>query len=165
MEIEINKSCCFTGHRPEKCIGSEEVIRAMLLKEIQNAIHDGFDTFITGMANGVDTWAAEEVLKIKEDNNEIKLVCAVPFKEVEKKRTVEEQKLFQRILNKSEETTYICPKQTRWCFYARDKWMVNHSTRVIAVFNGTHGGTEYTINYANKKEREVILLNDAEGLS
>ena len=161
MEIDINKACCFTGHRPEKCIGSEDVIRAFLLKKIQNAIHDGFDTFITGMAPGVDIWAAEEVLKIKEENSEIKLVCAVPFKGVERKRTAEQKELFNQIMDRSDSITYICPKQTRWCFYARDRWMVDHSARIIAVFNGTPGGTEYTINYAQKKNRKVVLIKDS----
>ena len=124
MEIEISKACCFTGHRPEKCIGSEDVIRTMLLKEIQNAICDGYNTFITGMATGVDTWAAEEVLKIKEEKHEIKLVCAVPFKGVEKKRTKEQQDSFQMILNKADCVTYVCPKYTRWCFYARNEWSI-----------------------------------------
>lgn len=56
-------------------------------KKIQKAINDGCDTFITGMAPGVDTWAAQEVLKLKAGHDEIKLICAVPFT-ARKKRTV-----------------------------------------------------------------------------
>ena len=50
--------CCFTGHRPEKLkIAEDEVIKS-LKKEIRTAIADGFQTFISGMARGVDLWAA-----------------------------------------------------------------------------------------------------------
>ena len=114
MEIDINKACCFTGHRPEKCKGTEADIRKQLNEEIRKAINDGFSFFITGMAPGVDTWAAEEVLKIKAEMTGIELICAVPFEGVEKNRTPELQNRFREILNKADNITYICPKYTRW---------------------------------------------------
>ena len=33
-------------------------------------------------------------------------------------------------------------------FQVRNEWMVNHAARVIAVYNGTGGGTHNTIEYA-----------------
>ena len=161
MKIDINKVCCFTGHRPEKCKDSEMNIRSKLAEEIKIAVDDGFDTFITGMALGVDTWAAEEVLKLHREKNNIQLVCAVPFKGVERNRTLEQQESFNAILSKANYVEYICQKYTRWCFYARNEWMVDRAKRVIAVFNGMHGGTEHTINYAKKNEREIVMINDA----
>ena len=162
MTIDMNKSCCFTGHRPEKCKGTELNIRTKLIEGIERAVAEGFDAFITGMAPGVDTWAAEEVLKLKQEKSNIKLICAVPFKGVERNRTPEQKETFYSILEKADHIEYICPKYTRWCFYARNEWMVDSAKRVIAVFNGTHGGTEHTINYAKKKVREIAMINDAE---
>lgn len=46
--------CCFTGHRPEKLQRTEKGIWIDLEREIRNAIHDGLNVFITGMARGVD---------------------------------------------------------------------------------------------------------------
>ena len=46
--------CCFTGHRPEKLNTSEKEVKAALRKQIDQAVHDGFKVFITGMARGVD---------------------------------------------------------------------------------------------------------------
>ena len=51
--------CCFTGHRPEKLQEPEDAVTAALEKEIRQAIADGFNVFITGMARGVDIWAAD----------------------------------------------------------------------------------------------------------
>ena len=51
--------CCFTGHRPEKLEQSEDEIREWLTEQIENAIDDGYLTFISGMAMGVDIWAGE----------------------------------------------------------------------------------------------------------
>lgn len=162
MEMYFTKTCCFTGHRPDKCVGTEEAIRGRLLEKIREFMNRGYDTFITGMAMGVDTWAAEEVLKIKEESPAVRLVCAVPFLGVERNRTEEQQKSFRAILEKADIVEYICPKGFRRSFPARDKWMVDHASGVIAVFNGTHGGTEYTIRYAREKERLVEVINDAD---
>lgn len=53
--------CCFTGHRPEKLKEPEEEIKVWLEKQINRAIEDGFTTFISGCAMGVDLWAARIV--------------------------------------------------------------------------------------------------------
>ncbi len=46
--------CCFTGHRPERLGMPESEVISGLQKEIRQAIADGFQTFISGMARGVD---------------------------------------------------------------------------------------------------------------
>lgn len=57
--------CCFTGHRPDKLIRSKEQITKDLTAAIDIAISDGYRTFISGMAMGVDIWAAQIVLEKK----------------------------------------------------------------------------------------------------
>ena len=41
---------CFTGHRPEKLTRSEETIRKDLEIQICQAVAEGLNVFITGMA-------------------------------------------------------------------------------------------------------------------
>ena len=79
------RRCCFTGHRPEKLRLDEAKIRTALFQEIQNSICDGYLTFITGMARGVDIWAAETVLAFQENNPAIHLICACPYPNSEKR--------------------------------------------------------------------------------
>lgn len=50
----------FTGHRPEKLLSSEEVVKEELEQAIRQTITDGFTVFLSGMARGVDLWAASE---------------------------------------------------------------------------------------------------------
>ena len=51
--------CAFTGHRPQCLKRLEEDIKVDLENAIMVAIRDGYTTFITGGAYGVDIWAAE----------------------------------------------------------------------------------------------------------
>ena len=74
-----SRRCCFTGHRPEKLKRSEEEIKKGLEEAILKAIHDGYTTFITGMARGVDVWAGQFVLGQRQNNPELKLIAALPY--------------------------------------------------------------------------------------
>lgn len=45
---------------------------------------------------------------------------------------------------------YVCKGYSRACFQIRNEWMVDHSKRVIAIYNGQPGGTKNTIEYAER---------------
>ena len=53
---------------------------------------------------------------------------------------------------------YVCEGYSRACFQIRNEWMVNHSDRVIAVFNGEKSGTKNTIDYAVKVGVPVVRI-------
>ena len=80
------KKCAFTGHRPksipfgfneadERCIALKQKLRNEIIRQIEE---NGVTHFITGMAIGVDMFAAEIVLGLKSAYNGITLECAIP---------------------------------------------------------------------------------------
>lgn len=71
--------CCFTGHRPERLGMPKSEVVFGLKEEIRTAIADGFQTFISGMARGVDLWAAESVLALRDEGTAVRLICASPY--------------------------------------------------------------------------------------
>lgn len=148
---------CFTGHRPEKLFQPESVVKDNLEREIKAALADGMNVFISGMARGVDIWAAEIVLKLRKKNPEIKLICASPFEGFEESWKADWQKRYTAIIEAADLVRFICPGYSRACFQIRNEWMVDHSARVIAVYNGEPGGTRNTIEYAKRKGIETIL--------
>lgn len=85
--------CCFTGHRPEKIGVSEQTVVKALENEIRQAIDDGFNVFITGMAQGTDIWAAEIIIKLrKAEGLPLKLIAASPFDGFEQRWSIDWQK-------------------------------------------------------------------------
>ena len=146
-----NKTCCFTGHRPEKLGMEEENLKKLLRKEIRTAVKDGYTTFISGMAKGVDLIAARVVLEERKKNENIRLICASPYADFEKGWTDREKEEYRIIMEDADETKYICEHCFRGCYQIRNRWMVDNSSMVIAVFNGEKGGTKNTIDYALKK--------------
>ena len=151
-------TCCFTGHRADKLHRSEKEIRKDLKEAITQAIDDGYTTFITGMAYGVDLWAGELVLEKRRWNRKLKLVAAVPFQGFESRWSDRWRWHYNQVLKKANEAHYICDGYASFAYQKRNEWMVDHSSRVIAVYNGEAGGTRNTIRYAEKKEVPIVLL-------
>lgn len=158
MSDKRQHRCCFTGHRPNKLDYSEGEIKSLLEMAIDNAISDGYVTFITGMAEGVDIWAAEIVLEKKKDNKDLHLICAVPHPGFEKRRSKYETERYENIIKNADYVTTISDNYYRACYQKRNIWMVNHSSLVIAVFNGTASGTKNTVDYARKSDVHVVNI-------
>lgn len=150
------KCCCFTGHRPDKLINEEESVIKRLKIEIENAINDGFNCFISGMAPGVDVWAAECVTEFQ-NKYDIKLICAIPFPGFcDGKRA--DKELCDTILMNAYKAEYVSSHYYPAAFQIRNQWMVDRSELVIAAFNGTKGGTKNTVDYARKKQVQIINI-------
>ena len=102
------------------------------------------------MARGVDIWAAEIVIKLRDAGQPLKLMCACPYDGFEKSWSQDWKDRYHTILDKADHTVYVCQHYSKACFQIRNEWMVDHSARVIAVFNGEKSGTKNTIDYANR---------------
>lgn len=163
MESELRlHRCCFTGHRPEKLKGSEAEIKTLLKSAIRQAIADGFVTFITGMARGVDIWAGQIILELKKEYPTLKLVAASPYKGFEERWSASWQEQYNSILEKADAVRYTNAAYSKGAFQVRNEWMVDRSARVIAVYTGDPGGTRNTILYAERKGVPVMNVLDGQ---
>ncbi len=156
--------CCFTDHRPERLGMPESKVISGLQKEIRQAIAGGFQTFISGMARGSDLWAAEIVLTLRDEGAPIRLICASPYRGFESRWSREWQERYRRVVKQADLVRFICSSYSRDCFQRRNEWMVDHSARVIAVYNGQPSGTRNTVEYAKRQGVPVCFLPCGETL-
>lgn len=150
--------CCFTGHRPEKLKRSEEEIKKGLEEAIAKAVIDGYTTFITGMARGVDIWAGQIVLRLRQNNPGLKLIVALPYPDCDSRWSANWRKQFADVLEAADLVKVISPIYSMAFFQKRDEWMVGQSSRVIAVYDGVSRGTKNAIDYAIKCGIEIEYL-------
>ena len=81
----IERCCAFTGHRSKKFPwGYDEAdfrcvaLKKALAEQIAKLVNVGYTDFLSGMAEGADTWAAIAVLALKKENPALKLHCVLP---------------------------------------------------------------------------------------
>lgn len=152
------RRCCFTGHRPQKLSRPERAIKQDLEKSIVRAIEAGYTTFITGMAYGVDIWAGEIVVWLRKCNPELHLIAAVPYKGFGCRWSTDWKTAYGKLLERADLVQYVCSSYNAGAYQRRNEWMVDHSTHVIAVFNGEKSGTKNTIDYARKCGVHVEII-------
>lgn len=151
--------CCFSGHRPEKLNEQEADIKQWLSEQIDSAIADGYTTFISGCAMGVDIWAAQIVFQKKQQNPSLRLIAATPWPGFSNKWSIDWQVQYSDLLKNADLIIPVSNHYHKSVFQQRNEWMVDHSNRVIAYFNGAPGGTKNTIDYAASKGIEVVTNN------
>lgn len=119
----------------------------------------GIAHFISGMAIGVDLDFAEIVLKLR-NKYPIKLECAIPCPNQTLKWNKADKLRYERILKCADKINLIEKRYTPECMLKRNRYMVDKSELVIAVFNGIEqGGTWFTISYAKRENKTIELID------
>lgn len=168
MEINAENTWCFTGHRPNKLYGYNKdkdgniKIRQQLREVIIYCIiHEGAKNFISGMALGIDQWAAEIVLELKPYYPNIKLIAAIPCRDHSSAWPQTSRDEYNSILDKADYKVMV--NKMRYfpqCMQIRNEWMVDRSIGQIAVWDGTVGGTANCIRYADSVQKtKRITIN------
>ena len=169
MAPDIMQTCCFTGHRPDKLPwGLDEgdprclAVKRSLARELDGLYRRGFRHFISGMAMGCDLYFAEAALELRGRFPDVTVEGAVPCPTQAQKWPEGLRRRWRAILNACDLETVVQQNYDRYCMLRRDRYMVDRSATVLAVFDGTPGGTQYTLNYAMDKKREILLLDPAQ---
>jgi uncharacterized phage-like protein YoqJ len=169
FDIVLNKlkTLCFTGHRSQKlpwrfnenderCI----TMKKELKEQLEISINEGYDTFLSGMALGFDMICVETLLELKKKYKHIIIIGVLPCKDQDCKWPEKEQKRYRKLLDQLD---YIRCKYDKYigaeCMLERNRFMVDNSSKMIALFNGQNGGTKSTIDYAKKRGLDIEIIN------
>ena len=157
MNIEIEKSCCITGRRKIPLAGQEDVLRS-LKEEIQKALSKGFRWFLSGFADGADLYFVKLVAEKKEEYPDIQLVAAIPYRQ--RLNKLQQDPEILKILNEDWCHIEVCNESYhRGAFAKRNRYLVEHARRVIAVYDDIpSGGTYSTIQMAEKLNRDIHYI-------
>lgn len=158
-----------TGHRPNKLDSDYNLVgpltKAIITELATIVVKLKPIIMISGMALGVDTmWAALAV------NSNTPLIAALPFRGQESKWSNTSKIMYYTILGKAQ-SIYLCDEEryeimsyfnnyipipysievVKHWMQKRNEWMVNNCDLLIAVWNGSNGGTANCVKYAISK--------------
>ena len=162
-------SCCFTGHRPDKLPwgGREadprcQALKARVARAVEEAYEAGSTHFICGMARGCDLYFAEAVLSLREARGDVSLEAAVPCPSQANSWPRADQVRRRRILAACDLETLVQDHYSPGCMSRRNRYMVDHSAMVIAVYDGAPGGTRQTLEYAIRQSVPFVDIRPEE---
>ena len=136
------------------------MLKEVLAVQISALAERGVTDFLSGMAQGVDLWCAQIVLDLRKKNPALKLHAILPCEGQESKWTVSAQEHYHSILKQANEVVHVGKEYSRNCMLERNRWLVEHSSILLAVYNGVfRSGTGATIRYARQLGRNIYILN------
>lgn len=163
--INRDNTCCFSGYRPNKLPWGDDELdtRCLALKntiaDVLSAIYfSGIRHFLCGMAQGCDMYFCEEAIKLREEHPDITIEAAIPCEEQAVSWPEFARNRYFRLIGQCDYETLVSREYTTDCMLRRNKYMVDASSVLIAVFDGKLGGTMQTINYAKCRDVEIIEI-------
>lgn len=147
-----------TGHRPKSLgmwnRGIHDALGAFAMVTLAEKRPSGV---ITGMALGWDQAVAVACVRLG-----IPFVAAVPFEGQESRWNDQQQGDYEKLLLCASQVHIVCQRYQvedggiPWAMQERNCWMVDNSTRLLALWNGEKGGTANCVRYAKEGKREIV---------
>lgn len=157
-------TCCFSGYRPDKLPwGSDEsdprcqALKRRLRDAVESACQEGYAHFVVGMAEGVDLYCCEIVQEMRR-HYPITVEAAVPCRTQALRWDKRERLRYEILLAACDEVTMLQEQYDAGCMLRRNRYMIDHASLLIAVFDGQSGGTRHTVQYAMSSNLNIVLI-------
>lgn len=151
--INPNTTVSFSGHR----VLDKNFDKSKIENAVKRCIHQGYDTFLTGMAIGFDTECFRILLELKKSYN-IKIISCIPCINQSERFNSKQKEEYEFLLSNADEKIFISNEYSLGCMQKRNKFMVNYSTVLIAYLRREGTGTSSTVKYAIKKGIKIIFV-------
>ena len=143
-----------TGHRPDKLGGYTEANFDRLVTIAEKWLKGlKASKVISGMALGWDQALAQAAI-----NLEIPLIAAIPFTDKAKVWSDKSKAYNQYLLDKAQEVVNVSGMDDYSVEYMqkRNIWMVDNCDILLAMFDGSSGGTKNCIQYAESQNKRMV---------
>ena len=111
------------------------------------------------MARGADLYFCEAVLALREKYPGVTLEAAIPCEEQAARWKERDRNRYFSIIEQCDLETMVQRHYTNGCMQRRNRYMVDHASLVLAVYDGMLGGTMYTLTYAMRQGVRVVTLD------
>ncbi len=147
-----------TGHRPDKLGGYSAEARQKLESFAEKiVIQLKPKKLYSGFAQGWDLALAEAAVRCG-----VPLIAAIPFGGQEYLWPAEAQERYRTLLRKAATVRLVCEGgYAAWKMQRRNEYLVTSSNLVVALWDGSDGGTANCLRYAEKSGRKMLEMPEA----
>ena len=163
------QTLCFTGHRPDKLPEGKRLAGLIqtLYYYIDSVLERGYVCFLDGMADGIDYLAAEYLFRKKAEFPDIRIIGVQPCRNYEDFFRDRQYSMTHLNFMKAHFDALIClegeyhrysGRKNDMLFLARNHFLVDHSSAVIAVCSMERSGSFQTVSYAKQKNLSICRI-------
>lgn len=141
-------------------------IKKALENHLIQLIEDGLEWVILSGQLGVETWAAELVIELKETYPELKYAIITPFLEQEKNWNDTKKEKYQMICAKADFHTSVTKKPYEGAsqFIEKNKFIIRNSDGLLIIYDEENEGSpkfmkELALKYAERQDYHIISIS------
>lgn len=155
--IDRNKTVCFTGHKK-----FENERLAKLPDEIDKAIQNGYDTFLSGGTAGFEQYAAMLIIKLREKQPNLRLILILPCEKenMGKKWNKIDKRIFEFVTQNADEIIVTDDNYFDGCMRKRNQMLVDLSSYCITYYCKRRSTTGQTIKMAEEAGIPITNIYD-----
>ena len=136
----------FTGHRSYAHQADK-----LLRDTVASLYEEGARHFCVGMAQGFDLAAGEAIVELMTEKRNIVLECCIPYPAFAQYFDTEERACYDNILRHATIVRYAAERYYAGIYNRRNNMLIENATHIVAWWDGSRSGTEYTLRRAKKK--------------
>lgn len=143
-----------------------QFIKKALENRLRVLLDEGLEWVIVSGQLGIETWAAEVVLDLKEEFPDLKYAVLTPFLEQESRWNEAKQEKYNMILEQADFHRSLTnrPYEASWQFIEKTKFFLRNSDGILIVYDEETDGSPKFIKkeaekYAEAHDYEVLIIS------
>lgn len=129
-------------------------IKKALEQRLRVLLEDGLEWVIISGQWGVELWAGELVLELKDEYPDVQLAVLTPFLNQEQNWQEEKQEYYHMILEQADYVNSITQREYEgpWQFRAKTQFLLDHSDALLVLYDEEkEGSPKYLLEEARKR--------------
>jgi uncharacterized phage-like protein YoqJ len=143
-----------------------EIIKKAIKKRIITLIDEGLEWVIVSGQWGVELWAAEAVLELRADYDNLKLAVITPFLKQEENWNDQKKEIYSSIIGKANYVNSISKSKYDgpWQFKEKNNFLLRNSDAILIVYDEENEGSpkfirEQALRQGQSRTYPVMIIN------
>jgi uncharacterized phage-like protein YoqJ len=143
-----------------------EIIKKAIKKKIVSLMDEGLEWIIVSGQWGVELWAAEAVLELREEYNNLQLAVITPFLEQDENWNEEKKAFYENIMKKANYVNSVTKSKYigSWQFAEKNKFLLRNSDGILLVYDEENEGSpkyikQQAIQHALSRNYAILTIN------
>lgn len=143
-----------------------DIIKKAIKKQILSLMDEGLEWIIVSGQWGVELWAAEATLELRDIHKDLQLAVITPFLEQDENWNEEKKRIYQDLIKQANYVNSITKSKYMgpWQFKEKNKFLLRNSDGIILVYDEENEGSpkyikEQAVQQALSKNYPIITIN------
>lgn len=142
------------------------IIKKAIKKQILSLIDDGLEWVIVSGQWGIEVWAAEVVIELKQHYSNLQLAVITPFLEQEENWNEEKKEIYARVLQNADYVNSVSKKKYEggWQFKEKNKFLLRNTDGMVLVYDEENPSSprfikELAIKRGQETDYPIVSIN------